>query len=64
LAWTPDGHWIVAQDRETGELLMVYTLFSVSTGEKKLMIQSPMGYFDENPAFLSLRRCYSLCPVE
>ena len=51
LAWTPDGHWIVAQHRETEESLDGLYLFSVSTGEKRLMIQSPMGYFDENPAF-------------
>jgi Tol biopolymer transport system component/DNA-binding winged helix-turn-helix (wHTH) protein len=51
LTWTPDGNWVVAHDRETRQSPESLFLFSVSTGEKRLLIQTPAGYHDENTAF-------------
>jgi Tol biopolymer transport system component/DNA-binding winged helix-turn-helix (wHTH) protein len=51
LAWTPDGQWIVVKHRETEGPSEGFYLVSVSTGEKRLLIETPTGYIDENPAF-------------
>ena len=62
LAWTPDGHWIVAQASRNRRIVGWFVLVFRLDGRKKADEPIAHGLFGRKPRILSLRRCYCLCP--
>ena len=62
LAWTPDGHWIVAQASRNRRIVGWFVLVFSLDGRKKADDPIAHGLFRRKPRILSLRRCYCLCP--
>jgi len=53
VAWTPDGKWVVSQDRAEGEKAFHLALVSVETGERRRLTHPPPDVFGDSGAALS-----------